>query len=147
MILTALASFVALAWPSHSSHGSVRHLDALHEKLVPEMAMPERLAFEELLGKATNYLEFGCGGSTWEAVTKYPNLKHIMSVESSRPWVDKLMQRPDFQAAEASGRLRLVLVNIGDTLDYGNPADNTSRIWWSMYSGQAAVLDSIKFNF
>ena len=45
--------------------------------------------FYKYLDRATNYFEFGSGGSTYQAAIR-PNIKNIYSVESDKEWHNKL---------------------------------------------------------
>jgi hypothetical protein len=49
----------------------------------------EKELFYKYLNKATNYLEFGSGGSTYNAVLRN-NIKNILSVESDKLWYNKI---------------------------------------------------------
>jgi protein O-GlcNAc transferase len=56
------------------------------EPMLPPL---EKELFYKYLDKATNYLEFGSGGSTYNAVLRN-NIKNIVSVESDKIWYNKI---------------------------------------------------------
>ena len=45
--------------------------------------------FYKYLNNATIYIEFGCGGSTYQASIR-DNITHIYSIESDKEWINKL---------------------------------------------------------
>ena len=47
------------------------------------------LMFYRYLGKSASYLEYGSGGSTYQASIR-PNIKRIVSVESDLEWHNKM---------------------------------------------------------
>lgn len=49
----------------------------------------DKLLFYKYLDKATHYMEFGSGGSTYQASIR-PNIKSINTVESDSKWIQKL---------------------------------------------------------
>jgi len=55
----------------------------------PAIKPLDKLLFYKYLDKATNYMEFGSGGSTYQASIR-PNIKSICTVESDFEWINKL---------------------------------------------------------
>jgi hypothetical protein len=55
----------------------------------PHFAKNDLKMFRRYLDKATNYLEFGSGGSTIEAL-KSSNIKSVYSIENDITWYDRL---------------------------------------------------------
>jgi hypothetical protein len=49
----------------------------------------DKILFYKYLDKATHYIEFGAGGSTYQASIR-PNIKSICTVESDIEWIEKL---------------------------------------------------------
>ncbi len=58
----------------------------LMEPLMPDL---EKKTFYKYLDKATNYLEYGSGGSTIQALSRN-NIKYIASVESDKDWYNMI---------------------------------------------------------
>jgi hypothetical protein len=52
----------------------------------------DKKIFYRYLDNATNYLEFGSGGSTFQAAVR-PNIKRIVSVESDIEWINKIKEK------------------------------------------------------
>ena len=52
----------------------------------------DKLLFYKYLDKATNYMEFGSGGSTYQASIR-SNIKSICTVESDLEWIQKLQTK------------------------------------------------------
>jgi hypothetical protein len=55
----------------------------------PHINPLDKLLFYKYLDKATNYMEFGSGGSTYQASIR-PNIKNITVVESDMVWINTL---------------------------------------------------------
>ncbi len=55
----------------------------------PLLPIKEKQLFYKYLKTARNYLEYGSGGSTFQASIR-PNIKNIVSVESDKLWYDKI---------------------------------------------------------
>lgn len=125
-VLSVNASANASAWKLKAE------LD-LKEGLSPHMSPAERRLFKRYLTSATNYFEFGSGGSTeWAAKAK--NLKHIHTIESDADWISTLKRRDAVRQAEKDGRLRLEHVDIGPTGAWGRPIGRSSSYLWHRYS-------------
>lgn len=94
------------------------------------MTPAEEALFAELLSKASSYTEFGAGGSTTLAASTLAG--RIVSTDSSREWLDRV-------AAECNGpryksKPQLVHADIGPIREWGNPADDSCRNRWPLYS-------------
>ena len=63
--------------------------DEYMEHMEPMLPPLEKELYYKYLNKATNYLEYGSGGSTYNAVLKN-NIKKIVSVESDKDWYNKM---------------------------------------------------------
>jgi len=85
----------------------------------PHLSGKDKLMFYKYLDKATHYFEFGSGGSTYQASLR-PNIKHIITVESDKRWLDKL--KTIIPVETQSKRITFIL-NDMDTLpnNWGNP--------------------------
>lgn len=55
----------------------------------PHLSGKDKIMFYKYLDNATNYFEFGSGGSTYQASMR-PNIQRIVTVESDKVWLDKL---------------------------------------------------------
>jgi hypothetical protein len=55
----------------------------------PAIKPLDKILFYKYLNKATHYMEFGSGGSTYQASIR-PNIKSICTVESDLEWIKKL---------------------------------------------------------
>lgn len=100
-----------------------------------------------LLLSASTYLEWGSGGSTvlaaWLAVQDAPPL-NIVSVDSSRGWVDQLRARhPVVRSAEAAGRLALRIADLGAVGAWGYPERWRSRSPELQRSQSAAYVEMV----
>jgi hypothetical protein len=58
----------------------------------PHINPLDKLLFYKYLDKATNYMEFGSGGSTYQASMR-PNIVSICTVESDLEWIHKLQSK------------------------------------------------------
>jgi hypothetical protein len=85
------------------------------------MTDKEMALFEAVTNCASNYLEFGSGGSTVLATTTVSS--RVISINSSQQWLDSVRAN----ATSAPGdRLILHYVDIGPTGDWGAPTDNNN---------------------
>jgi hypothetical protein len=94
--------------------------------LPPEAAGMVRAAYEG----AGVILEYGSGGSTVLAGS-LPG-KRILSVESDKGWAEGMRQW--FRANPPVSEVTIHHANIGDTKDWGHPADETSFRRWPGYA-------------
>lgn len=82
-------------------------------------------AFENRLSTATNYLEYGCGGSTFMA-SSYP-LQSIISIDSDREWVERI----DSMILSEDKVITLSYCDIGEVKDWGIPInDKGFKNYW-----------------
>ena len=82
--------------------------------------------------KASCYIEFGCGGSTLEAL-KFGNIQSIYSIESDKSWMDKLCEYTTINEAVEQRRLNLIHADIGPTGDWGAPSGPSHVSYWPDY--------------
>ena len=69
---------------------------------------------EKRASTSMTYLEWGCGGSTFVAL-RYAD--HVVSIENSQAWCDKIMNTDIAQCNVLLGRLHFICVNAGQTKD------------------------------
>jgi len=118
------------------------HVTAKNEEpaLLPRMTAGELDCFRRYLGKASHFLEFGCGGSTLLAAGA--GLSKIWSVESDAAWIRKLKERKPISDAVKNGRLKFFCPKIGGIGAWGRPQDPNSRHLWPRYHSEVwAELD------
>lgn len=90
--------------------------------------------FTEALSSASNYLEYGAGGSTKKAARLF-TLTSITAVESDSSFIEnQLLNDVDVQLAIKAGRLRFLIADIGPTSDWGYPKDNSKIHLWPNYA-------------
>ena len=91
---------------------------------------PDEVALlTSLLACARRYMEFGAGGSTCLAAQAVA--ESIISVDSSREWLDKVAA---VCAANAYAvQPALIHADIGELRDWGWPRDETQRAQWPAY--------------
>jgi hypothetical protein len=80
----------------------------------------------------TNYLEFGSGGSTFEALKA--GCKKVVSVESSADWVKKMKSWKFIRRNIKKRKLDLRYINIGKTKEWGIPINDTPKHEFLQYS-------------
>lgn len=115
--------------------------------LEPIMSNNERGRFYWYLQGATNYLEFGSGGTTIAAIA-HTNIQRIHTVESDPAWIAMLMTRADVREAMTQGRLNLIYADIGPVDTFGRPSSNTvDKSSWTNYSSYYARLHDEKTLF
>ena len=78
--------------------------------------------FERYLHNATNYFEYGSGGSTYHA-SLLPNIQQIYSVESDKKWLDELQQK-----LKNNSKIKYLYVDLqSKPNDWGNPGEGARR--------------------
>ena len=88
------------------------------------MSSSENKIFEKYLSKATNYLEYGSGGSTVFA-SKFKNIKKIKSIESDSKWASKIQKET---------KTEMNYIKLGKTGECGTPIDLSTKHLWPTYS-------------
>lgn len=91
------------------------------------MSLGEKELFYSYLLNATNYAEFGSGGSTVWA-NNIPTIKSIISVESDKEFAEKIQKQ--------CPRAQVRWIDVGPTRGFGHPKDNTFQDRWHLYSDQ-----------
>lgn len=99
--------------------------------LQPRMSEPEIERFRQHLDAASNYVEFGCGGSTYMALSS--PVKRIWSTESDPAWVEKLQQEPPIQAALKEQRLHFFCPDLGKVGHLGRLDQEGDKASWHRY--------------
>ena len=87
---------------------------------MPMMSSEEIKIFEKYLSRATNYLEYGSGGSTVFACN-FP--LRIKSIDSDSEWASKIQKET---------RAEIIYINLGKTNNCGTPLEN--KHLWPIYS-------------
>ncbi|MFC5067252.1 hypothetical protein [Flaviflagellibacter deserti] len=98
----------------------------------PELSDEEFTAFSRHYRQAKRVVEFGAGGSTYFGVTE--TSAKICAVESDPEWLGKMRSHAVIEAAETSGSLRLIHVDIGPIGKWGRPRDDSQRSNWPLYA-------------
>lgn len=88
------------------------------------MSSAEITKFKKYLSQATNYLEYGSGGSTVFA-SKFENIKKIKSIESDSNWASKIQKETTTE---------MNYINLGRTGGCGTPIDLSTKHLWPRYS-------------
>ncbi len=79
----------------------------------------ERELLKKYMNKSNVYLEFGSGGSTFEAL-KSP-IKKVFSIESSLSWTERMKSWAFIKKSIEQERLDLIYINIGETTLFSYP--------------------------
>ena len=98
------------------------------------MTPAEWTVLKRALSSSARFLEYGCGDSTRLAVG-CGTIRSIVSVESDSAFVDSALRtHEEIRQAETSGRLEFLLADIGPTVDWGKPGDDSKRHLWPAYA-------------
>jgi hypothetical protein len=99
--------------------------------VTPRMSCFETTMLQNFLRCSRNYLEYGSGGSTFEASRLVTS--SITSVDSSKHWLDKV----DEACSDDCSKIKpnLIYANIGPVGDWGRPVDAANRDLWPSYYG------------
>jgi hypothetical protein len=111
------------------SNGAVPSKPEALVPLKPRMTDKELELFTTFVSRATNYVEFGAGGSTCVAAPVVK--KSIVSVDSSKEWLQKVA---DICAAHPTWtQPKLVYADIGPIGAWGKPTDPDTKDRWPSY--------------
>ena len=102
----------------------------------PMLAKNDEKMFYKYLDKATNYFEFGSGGSTYQASIRN-NIINIYSVESDIIWHNKLKN-----ILKRKTNIQYIYVEMNSLPDtYGYPGPTSTKDQYINYSNQIILLD------
>jgi hypothetical protein len=94
------------------------------------MSHEEKNLFRLQLDSASNYLEFGMGGSTIAAIERgLP----VVSVESDRQWISNVQETIGQQFPERKSNFKPIFVDIGPTREWGIPCSKEKQHLWPNY--------------
>jgi len=93
----------------------------------PHMKPIDKLLFYKYLDNSTHYLEFGSGGSTYQASIR-PNIKSIITVESDINWIKKLQAKINHPCIQYN------YIDIQASKKWGHPGESCSPIDMKKYS-------------
>jgi hypothetical protein len=94
--------------------------------LSPSMDGPGLKFFTDAVDRSNCFLEYGCGGSTAYAAN-VAKVKNIISVDSSKVWVEKVNK----SLSDTETKLFLRHCDIGEIGDWGTPVNrNKSGDFW-----------------
>ncbi|HEV7456407.1 MAG TPA: hypothetical protein VGN96_06475 [Roseococcus sp.] len=96
----------------------------------PQMPPDVRAFLEDRLKAATCYLEYGTGGSTLLALRL--GVAQVYSVESDRPFAERV-QRAAAKARRPGSNFWLMLAHVGETAEWGRPANTQACRQWPGY--------------
>lgn len=102
----------------------------------PHIKPLDKLLFYKYLDKATNYMEFGSGGSTYQASIR-PNIKTITTVESDLEWIEKLQSKITHPFIQYNYIDIQAVPN-----NWGYPGEDCSPIHMKKYSDVKAPSDT-----
>lgn len=140
LFLAAEASRPSPEEPAAAAADAELELLEFHEKpakskpMEPHMYEDERALFYSYLGNATNYLEYGSGGSTVVAMA-HQNIRRVHTVESDKNWIKVLSKDSNVARGLKAGLLQLVHANLGPVGSWGYPLTQLKRRDWPKYSG------------
>ncbi|HVJ50876.1 MAG TPA: hypothetical protein VM689_00330 [Aliidongia sp.] len=108
------------------------------------MSDGERELLARKLATATNYMEFGSGGSTLMAVRSPARL--ILTIESDPDWLHKLHANAEIAQAVSHRRLFLTHADIGPVGEWGRPTDESQLKQWPRYYADPFFATEILFD-
>lgn len=98
------------------------------------MTKNELKTLNSYLDSSKCYLEFGAGESTIYA-SKSQTIESVDSVESSQEFIDNVLSHNEHIArALALNKLSFHVVEIGETIKWGYPKDDSQKHLWPNYS-------------
>ena len=94
----------------------------------PAMLPSEIALFQSVLRCATNYVEFGCGGTT--VLAHRMGCRSIVTIDSSLAWLEKVKREC---APNGKTTIKVIHVDIGPIKELGYPKDDNSQMLWDVY--------------
>jgi len=101
--------------------------------LKPIMSDVEINLFNSYLDITKNYLEYGCGGSTYIASLR-PTINYMASVEGLQSWITKCKKATPIKTAVESGKLVFHHIDYNASDHYSYPTDSTKSNMFPKYS-------------
>ena len=101
----------------------------MSEIIKPHMSVEKIQLLTDSFLRATNYLEYGIGGSTVLAAQK--TMQTIIAIDSSEEWIGKV--KTDIEKSVFSGNIILLHANLGTTADWGYPSNELMVKNWPQY--------------
>lgn len=117
--------------------------NTLDNKFPIRLSDNERSFLLKHITGATNYLEFGSGGSTFLALEN-TNIPNITSIETDSLWIEYLKKWNEIYS-QIGKRLNIIHVDIGKTGEWGVPIEESKRKDFPNFS-QKPFLDNIKYD-
>ena len=111
------------------------HIDKLKVYIEPHMKPNDKIMFCKYIDNATNYFEYGSGGSTYECM-KRQNIKSITSIESDIEWYNKIKEDLDLS------QNNIIYCNMNcEKNNWGRPGSDSTLSDWQNYSNQILKTD------
>ena len=104
----------------------------------PHILPKDKELFYRYLDTATNYFEFGSGGSTAQAALR-PNIQQIWSVESDPLWIQNVQKS---LSQEANQKVAWHFVDLHTTHSWGGPGSSSTLAQRASYSQQICLTPS-----
>ena len=92
------------------------------------MSAGEEVLFRTFLERCGSYFEFGMGGSTVAACNTVKG--RVVAIDSDVKWVESVRSK----IKESTYPRNLISIDIGQTIDWGYPKDNSRRDVYKNYS-------------
>ena len=99
--------------------------------LQPRMSDAERELLDRNIPSGGRVLEFGCGGSTLRFFAR--GAASVTSVESDARWIEEVARQPAMLPLLKAGRWLPIYGDVGETRDWGRPAEDEERVSWLSY--------------
>jgi hypothetical protein len=114
--------------------------------ITPHFANNDLLMFRRYLINASNYLEFGSGGSTIE-VLKYNNIKLVYSIENDISWYNRLTNIVKDNNLDTDKEFNYIYIPMKVKENcWGHPDNSVSNSIHRSYTDILYDLDSDKLN-
>jgi len=106
----------------------------------PFFSNNDKVMFYKYLDKASNYLEYGTGGSTYQASIR-KNIKTIYSVESDKDWYNKLEEKLK-EIPQCDKKINIIYCDMNaQKNNWGYPGPKSNIHDWKNYSDQLVKMD------
>ena len=100
--------------------------------------------YYKYLDKASNYLEYGTGGSTYQAAVRQ-NIKTVTSVESDKDWCNKLKEKLE---KYKNKNINIIYCEMKTRKNnWGYPGHTSNINDWKNYSDQFVKMEKLLINF
>jgi hypothetical protein len=107
----------------------------------PHLKPLDKELFYKYLKQSTNYMEYGSGGSTYQAAI-LNNIETVISVESTYSWIEKIKSKINETSPDCLNKLDFKFIDLkASNTGWGHPGKESTKEERDKYSNVICDLD------